>query len=109
MTVTATAASLRTPGAFERRHIGPQLDDLPAMLETVGVDSLDTLVAQIVPAEIRRQGSLPLPAAETEAAYLARLRSLAGANRPARFRYNAAPGPSTGRSLNARRWPDPRS
>src|SRR5688572_21770837 len=81
MTLTATSATLGSPGAFERRHIGPQPDELPTMLATVGVDTLDTLIGQIVPSGIRRDAPLQLPPAETEAAYLSRLRQLASANR----------------------------
>jgi glycine dehydrogenase len=67
--------------AFERRHIGPRIEDLPAMLAAVQVDDLDTLIDQIIPAEIRRASLPELPPAETEAAYLGRLRSIASANR----------------------------
>ena len=34
---------------FVNRHIGPRDHELPQMLKTVGVNSLDQLIAKIVP------------------------------------------------------------
>ena len=65
---------------FESRHIGPRAPDLPHMLQAVGTDSIDALIDQIVPADIRLEAPLALPAAESEAGYLARLRSIAAKN-----------------------------
>jgi len=65
---------------FETRHIGPRPSDLARMLEAVDAPSLDALIDQIVPADIRLTSSLQLPPAETEAGYLARLRGIAAKN-----------------------------
>ena len=65
---------------FESRHIGPRALDLPHMLQAVGTDSIDALIDQIVPADIRLKAPLALPVAESEAGYLARLRSIAAKN-----------------------------
>ncbi len=54
------------------------------MLDVVGASSVDALMEEIVPADIRLASPLPLPEGETEAAYLARLRKVAAANRVAR-------------------------
>jgi glycine dehydrogenase len=54
------------------------------MLHALGVPSLDALIDQVVPAHIRRTEPLVEPAAETEQAFLARLRTLEAKN--ARFR-----------------------
>ncbi len=54
------------------------------MLETVRAASLDALIDEVVPADIRLAAPLPLPEAETEAAYHARLRTVAARNRVAR-------------------------
>jgi len=65
---------------FQSRHLGPRTRDLPEMLKAVQVESLDALIDQIVPADIRLKAPLELPAAESEAAYLARLRTIASKN-----------------------------
>jgi len=65
---------------FARRHIGPSPRDIAAMLETVGVKSLGTLMAQTLPSAIRQKLPLDLgsPLSETEA--LAHMRELASRN-----------------------------
>ncbi|WP_396626655.1 aminomethyl-transferring glycine dehydrogenase [Luteitalea sp.] len=70
--------------AFALRHIGPRPEDRDRMLHALGVPSLDALIDQVVPAHIRRTEPLVEPAAETEQAFLARLRTLEAKN--ARFR-----------------------
>jgi len=70
--------------AFQTRHIGPRPHDVERMLETVRAASLDTLMDEIVPADIRLAASLPLPEGESEEAYLRRLRTVAAENRVAR-------------------------
>ena len=54
------------------------------MLSTVGVASLDALMDEIVPADIRRTTPLALPDAETEFEYHRRLRTIADMNRVCR-------------------------
>jgi glycine dehydrogenase len=54
------------------------------MLHALGVPSLDALIDQVVPSHIRRVDPLVQPPAETEAAFLTRLRTLEAKN--ARFR-----------------------
>ncbi len=51
------------------------------MLRTIGVASLDELIDQTMPSDIRLGRTLQLPAADTEAGYLRRLRGIAGRNR----------------------------
>nr|WP_239493343.1 aminomethyl-transferring glycine dehydrogenase [Luteitalea sp. TBR-22] len=70
--------------AFALRHIGPRPEDRDRMLHALGVPSLDALIDQVVPAHIRRTEPLVEPPAETEQAFLARLRTLEAKN--ARFR-----------------------
>jgi glycine dehydrogenase len=72
---------LRPTDTFARRHLGPRPGDLPAMLETIGVASLDELIEQTVPSNIRMQRPLDLPAARTESEVLADLRALAVQNK----------------------------
>ncbi len=54
------------------------------MLEVVGAPSLDALIDDIVPADIRLSRALTLPAAETEFGYHQRLRAVAAGNRVCR-------------------------
>ncbi|QDU72841.1 aminomethyl-transferring glycine dehydrogenase [Mucisphaera calidilacus] len=65
---------------FEPRHIGTSPADQLAMLDTLDVDSLDTLIDTIVPATVRSDLLPDLPAAATEAEALAELRRLADQN-----------------------------
>jgi glycine dehydrogenase len=65
---------------FEHRHIGASDDDIATMLEVVGAASLDELIDQAVPATIRTDAPLTLPAAVDEPSALAELRRLASRN-----------------------------
>ena len=67
---------------FIGRHIGPRADDLLGMLAIIGVDSVDALIDETVPAAIRLDRPLDLPGPRTETDVLAELRGLAGENRP---------------------------
>src|SRR5262245_30946134 len=67
-------------GEFERRHIGPSPRDIDAMLKTVGVRSMDELIAQTIPQEIRQRAPLDMEPALSETEALARLRALAQRN-----------------------------
>jgi len=67
--------------AFSRRHIGPDAAAQDEMLRAIGVPSLDTLIDQTIPPGIRSGRALNLPPAETEAAYLRRLRDVASKDR----------------------------
>jgi glycine dehydrogenase len=73
---------------FADRHIGPDGDAVAAMLEVIGVDSLEELARRAVPAgildKLADSGTAPgldqLPPAATEAEALAELRAMADAN-----------------------------
>ena len=41
------------PDIFSQRHIGPNSDHLKEMLDVIGVDSIDELIGQTVPINIR--------------------------------------------------------
>ena len=58
-------ASLFATDDFVGRHIGPTPQEQAHMLATLGVTSIDELLDQTVPANIRLQGPLPLPASRT--------------------------------------------
>ncbi|HEX5070630.1 MAG TPA: aminomethyl-transferring glycine dehydrogenase [Vicinamibacterales bacterium] len=66
---------------FEARHVGPRPQDLQRMLRVVGAASLDALMEEIVPRDIRRSGTLNLPEPDSEFAYHQRLRTIAARNR----------------------------
>ena len=67
---------------FSERHIGPRAADVEAMLDRLGLGSLEELMAAAVPGGIRTAGELNLPAPLTEEATARELRALAAANRP---------------------------
>src|SRR5690242_8677253 len=67
---------------FSARHIGPSPDQVAAMLDRLGFESLEALMTAAVPGGIRATAGLDLPEAVTEQAAAAELRELAGANRP---------------------------
>ncbi|HEY0874028.1 MAG TPA: hypothetical protein VGD94_11185, partial [Vicinamibacterales bacterium] len=69
-----------TPGIFQRRHIGPDNTERDEMLRAIGVPSLDALIEQTIPADIRLQKPLEMPPADTEYGYLRRLRTIASRN-----------------------------
>ena len=54
------------------------------MLQAIGAPSLDALMDEIVPSDIRRRGALDLPPADSEFGYQQRLRSIAARNVVAR-------------------------
>lgn len=66
---------------FARRHIGPSEDEVASMLAALGVASLDELVDQAVPQQIRMKGTLHLERPRAEAELLAELRGLARQNK----------------------------
>ena len=69
---------------FSRRHIGPDPADTQAMLATLGCDSLDQLIDQVVPEDIRSRAPLNLPEPLTEEQALLRLRSIMEQNQVVR-------------------------
>ncbi|WP_026896896.1 aminomethyl-transferring glycine dehydrogenase [Daejeonella oryzae] len=66
---------------FEQRHIAPNQQDTASMLETVGVSSMDQLIEQTVPAQIRLKNPLNLPPAKSEFDYLNDLKVVASYNK----------------------------
>ncbi|MGV8977213.1 MAG: aminomethyl-transferring glycine dehydrogenase [Cellulomonas sp.] len=65
---------------FADRHIGPRSRDTATMLAQLGYDSLDALIEGAVPASIRTDRPLDLPAARSEAEVLDALRVIAAKN-----------------------------
>jgi glycine dehydrogenase len=65
---------------FASRHIGPDAQEVRAMLDVLQLSSLESLVAQALPASIRQQTPLELPAARSESEALEELRAIASRN-----------------------------
>src|SRR5690606_27055932 len=59
---------------FLFRHVGPDDQDTQDMLNTIGVDSIDTLIQKTIPEAIRLPKPLNLAAAVSEADYLRSLK-----------------------------------
>ena len=55
---------------FEARHIGPSPSDVKAMLNAVGCETMEELISQTVPANIRLERPLDLPEGRPEAEML---------------------------------------
>ncbi|HXR48395.1 MAG TPA: aminomethyl-transferring glycine dehydrogenase [Candidatus Limnocylindrales bacterium] len=78
---SAGAAELPAqPDRFVRRHIGPNAEDTGEMLALLGFKNLDELIDAAVPAKIRLEKKLNLPAARSEFEALGELRKIAGEN-----------------------------
>jgi glycine dehydrogenase len=74
------ATRIDLPAGFEHRHLGPDAEEVRAMLDVVGYDSLDALIDDVVPEAIHHRAGLALPEALPEADLLRVLRERAAAN-----------------------------
>jgi glycine dehydrogenase len=66
---------------FASRHIGISGQDLPEMLKTIGVSSIDKLIEETVPSGIRLNRKLNIPEALTEYEYLTEIRKTGAKNK----------------------------
>ncbi len=66
---------------FESRHIGPDEAQVKEMLQVIGVDSIDQLIEETIPASIRLKRPLNLPVAQSEFEFLSSFQKIAGQNR----------------------------
>ena len=66
---------------FARRHLGPNAVDIERMVAVMGVASLDALIDETVPPQIRLPQPLQLEPPRSESEVIADLRSLASRNR----------------------------
>ena len=67
--------------SFVSRHIGPNPDETKAMLDVIGVSSLDDLINQTVPEPIRLTKEMNLPPALSEYDVLKEMKSNASKNK----------------------------
>jgi len=80
MSTRMSLSSLEQQDEFIARHIGPDADEIAKMLATVGVASLEELIAQTLPASIRLEDELALPGPRREHEALTGLKALASKN-----------------------------
>ena len=66
---------------FTQRHIGPNEEETAAMLQTIGVSSLDELIGKTVPAAIRVNEALKTGGPVSEYEYLNQLKKTASLNK----------------------------
>ncbi|WP_395044688.1 aminomethyl-transferring glycine dehydrogenase [Flavobacterium sp.] len=67
--------------AFALRHIGPRENDLQHMFKTIGVATLDQLIFETIPDDIRLKNDLNLEPAMTEYEYLNHIQELGKKNK----------------------------
>ena len=73
---------MKTFDSFVDRHVGlNSKQDLEQMLATIGVDSVEELLQQVIPQNIRLKKALDLPEAMSEYEYAAHIAELAAKNR----------------------------
>ena len=65
---------------FVNRHVGIAAEDLPAMLKAIGVHSLDELIDQTIPSNIRLKHDINLPEPMTEREFAEHINELASKN-----------------------------
>ena len=70
-----------TTDLFASRHIGIRKEDLPKMLKTIGVESIDQLIHETIPNDIRLQNPLELSNEMSEHEFLTHINSLASKNK----------------------------
>lgn len=66
---------------FANRHIGIGANDLQEMLAAIGVESLDQLIDETVPSDIRMTRALDMPEAISEYEYLNHIKKIAEMNK----------------------------
>ncbi len=69
------------PEGFASRHIGVTDKDIPEMLKVIGAGSLDQLISESVPEQIKLRKSLNIGEAISEHAYLQEIRAIAKKNK----------------------------
>ena len=82
MTETRSLDSIEMRDDFATRHIGPTLQDIGAMLEVIGVPTIEDLLDRTVPVSIHNDQPPELDPALTEIEAVEALRAMAARNRP---------------------------
>ena len=66
---------------FQDRHIGPRTKEIATMLSAIDYNSVEELIGDTIPENIRLEGDLNLPEALTESRYKEHIKSLAKKNK----------------------------
>ncbi|MBW6461321.1 MAG: aminomethyl-transferring glycine dehydrogenase [Bacteroidales bacterium] len=69
------------PNLFLRRHLGPGDKDLAHMFNVIGVNTLEQLIDETIPATIRLEGELQLDEGIPESDYISHIRQLGSKNK----------------------------
>ena len=67
--------------AFALRHVGPRENDLEHMLKTIGAATLDQLIQETIPSDIRLKSDLDLEPAMTEYEFANHIQKLGNKNK----------------------------
>ena len=67
--------------SFSDRHIGPGQQETAEMLKLIGVSSIDELINQTIPSDIRLSKELSIGEAVDETTYINDLRKVAAKNK----------------------------
>jgi glycine dehydrogenase len=78
--LSSSGEVLEPPDRFQDRHIGPREEDLPRMLQRLGLSSLEALVREALPPSILLRRPLELDPPRTERQVLEELAELASRN-----------------------------
>ncbi len=73
--------NLTTTEKFESRHQGKSESEIKSMCETIGVDSIEQLIEETIPSNIKLLKRLELPAPLSEIQLLSKLKSLGEKNK----------------------------
>jgi len=66
---------------FKGRHIGPRGNNVSEMLEVIGADSIDSLIDETIPAQIRLKSDLDIPEGISEFEYLKHIDKVGAKNK----------------------------
>ncbi len=66
---------------FIKRHLGPRETQIKEMLSVIGASSIEQLINETIPRDIRMDHPLHLPSAMSEESYLLHINELASANK----------------------------
>lgn len=69
------------PDKFVNRHIGPNAGELIEMIQAMGLDSIDQLITETIPDEIRMNKKLMLDEPLSELQFLSHLKTVASKNK----------------------------
>jgi glycine dehydrogenase len=81
MNTNTSSTNSKEDSSFSKRHIGPRESEVCKMLEFLSVDSIDQLIDQTIPSQIRLANSLAVPDALSEVDALSVLKEYAGKNK----------------------------